>query len=153
MVFLTLYPTQLWGNVGTPVLGLLEFHQSRGALFGVKAPTARPLQLSLQEDGEEITRVAQSSPSALLLLLSFKEVVMTPGWLPLIFIFVPAGVLTVWHFAKSNSHVGCSCCSADHFCDSKVAPDSGFTEWAWVCVQTYLGSQLLWDHISDSVVY
>lgn len=77
----------------------------------------------------------QSGSAGVLLLLSFKEVYVTPGWLPLIFIFVPAVVLTVWHFAKSNSPIGCTCNSAgDRFDDSKVAADSGFSEWACVCV-------------------
>lgn len=100
---------------GTPVLRLLEFQQS--SFWCKDTYSGAPGAFSAGGGKKKPKWLCWSSPSALpRLLLSFKEVAMTPRWLPLIFIFVPAGVLTVWHFAKSN--IVCTCTSAKDFYDS-----------------------------------
>lgn len=126
--FCTFYRTQLWGDVGTPVLGLSEFQQSRGAHFGVKAPTARPLELPPQE-GEELTKVALLEFPLLhssFLLLSFKEVAMTPGWLPLILIL---SQLVFWQADTLRNQIVTLAAPVlqMHSYDRKVAPDSGLS--------------------------
>lgn len=96
----------------------------------------------------------QSSPSALfLLLLSFKRLLWLQDDL-LSFSFLSQ--LVFWQrdtLQNQTVTLAAPGVLQMHFCDSKVAPDSDFAEWACMSVQTYPGSQLLWDHIPESVVY
>lgn len=115
--------TQLWSSVGTPVLGLLEFSPAeQGSSFWCKSACSEAPGAFSAGGGRRRNRsgCGGSPPARLLLLLSFQEVALTQGWLPLILIFVPAGVVTVWHFAKSNSHVCCTCTSADETLTAKL---------------------------------
>lgn len=111
MFFFTFYLTQLWGNVGTPCPGIVRLPAEQRSSFWCKSADSKvPGAFSAGGRRNSQSGSAGVPLLALLLpLLSFKEVAMTPGWLPLIFIFVPAGVLTVWHFAESNNHIGCTC--------------------------------------------
>lgn len=134
--------------MGTPVLGLLEFQRSRGAHFGVKAQTASPLELS-SAGGR---RHNQSGSAVVPLLHSCCCLLKRLLWLQDDFVsFSFLSQLVFWQCdALLNQTVTlvAPVLLQMHFYDSKVAPDSGLTEWACSCVQTYRGSQLLWNNIS-----
>lgn len=114
--FMILFLTQLWSSVGTPVLGLLEFSPAgQGSSFWGKSAYSEAPGAFSAGGGRRRNRSGCAGVP-----LPFQDFALTQGWLPLILIFVPASVVTVWHVAKSNSHVCCTCTSADETLTAKL---------------------------------